>query len=218
MNILPFVKKLWHDPVGSNVIAGAILALFGIFFAYWVVQPAPAVSTQAEKAALSASTVAQAQAWPPITLEMLKDLTYQIDGEYITLQNGKREFNPDSGRGIHGKAIFAHFVDHAFGDLDGDGSSDAIAVLQVTDGGSGIYYYLSTVYNDHGSPKVVGPAFVLGDRLEFRSVSIREGKVTAQLMMHKPEDGLCCPSLFRTLEFVIKDRALLCTTAPCSEA
>lgn len=218
MNIFPFVKKFWHDPVWSNVIAGTILTLFGVLFTYyWVVQPTPAVATGPEKVALSTPAIAQVQVWPPITLDVLNNLTYQIDGEYITLQNGKREFNPGSDRGIHDKAIFVHFVDHAFGDIDGDGSSDAIAVLQVSDGGSGIYYYLSTVYNDHGSPKVIGPAFVLGDRLEFRSVSIRDGKVAAQLMMHKPEDTLCCPSLFRTLEFVIKDKALLCRTEPCSE-
>lgn len=215
MNIPPFLKKLWHDPVWSKVIAGAILGLFGIAFTYWLTQRTPAAATQPEQAAVPSS--AQAQIWPAITLEILKNLTYQIDGEYITFQNGKREFNPDSGSGIHDKAIFAYVVDHAFGDLDGDGSADAIAVLQVSDGGSGIYYYLSTVYNDHGSPKVVGPAFVLGDRLEFRSVSIRDGKVTAELMMHKPQDGLCCPSLFRTLEFVVKEKALLCKTDPCSE-
>ena len=217
MNIAPFVKKIWHDPVGSKVIAGTILALFGVMFTYWLFQPTPAVSTRPEKIALSSPAIAQTQVWSPITLDELKNLTYQIDGEDITLQNGKREFNPDSDRGIHDKAIFVHLVDHAFGDIDGDGSSDAIAVLQVSDGGSGIYYYLSTVYNDHGSPKVIGPAFILGDRLEFRSVSIRDGKVAAQLMMHKPEDALCCPSLFRTLEFVIKDKALLCRTEPCSE-
>lgn len=136
MNIHPSVKKLWNDPVWSKVIAGTILALFGIVFAYLVSQPTPVVSAQPEKTPSSAPAVVQAQTWPPIALEMLKNSTYQINGEYITLQNGKREFNPDSGRGIHDKAIFVHFVDHAFGDLDGDRNADAIAVLQVSNGGS----------------------------------------------------------------------------------
>ena len=43
--------------------------------------------------------------------------------------------------------IAAHLADHAFGDLDGDGTTDAIAILQVTDGGAGIYYHLTTIFN-----------------------------------------------------------------------
>jgi len=155
--------------------------------------------------------------YPPITAEALKNLSYKIDDEIITINDGKREFNPDSDKGMHEKAIFVYLTDYAFGDLDGDGNIDAIAVLQVTDGGSGIYYYLSPVFNDHGSPKIVGSAYVLGDRLDFRNISIQNCKIDIQLMMHRPEDGLCCPTLFRSLEFAIKDQGLQCKTEPCSE-
>ena len=44
MNILPLVKKFWHDPVWSKVIAGAILALFGGVLTYRHFQPDSAQS------------------------------------------------------------------------------------------------------------------------------------------------------------------------------
>ncbi len=213
------VKALWHDPVLSNVIAGGILSACALFFALWpfgkTIEPVQTVGT------IQASTppATLPQIFSPITLDTLKNLTYRIDKDEITLQDGNREFNPDSGQAtpILEKAIFAHLVDHAFGDLDGDGNVDAVAVLQVSDGGSGIYYYLAPVFNDHGAPKVHGPAVVIGDRLEFRSVSIAEGKVKVQLLMHKSSDALCCPTLFRVLEFTVSGKALNCTTKPCSE-
>lgn len=156
-------------------------------------------------------------AYPPLSMEVLKNLTYRIDDDFITLQDGKREFAPDTGRELPDKDIAVYLVDHAFGDTDGDGNSDAIAVLQASDGGSGIYYYLATVFNDRGTARSYGKAYVLGDRLEIRSVSIQGEKIIVQLMMHADNDGLCCPTQFRTLEFVLKERKLQCTTEPCSE-
>lgn len=156
-------------------------------------------------------------AYPPLSMEVLKNLTYEIDDDFITLQDGKREFAPDTGHELPDKDIAVYLVDHAFGDIDGDGDSDAIAVLQASDGGTGIYYYLATVFNDRGTAKSYGKAYVLGDRLEIRSASTQGEKIIVQLMMHADNDGLCCPTQFRTLEFVLKDRKLQCTTEPCSE-
>lgn len=155
--------------------------------------------------------------YPPISMEVLKNLTYRIDDDFITLQGGKREFAPDTGRDLPDKDIAVYLVDHAFGDINGDGNGDAIAVLQASEGGSGIYYYLATVFNDRGNARAYGKAYVLGDRVEIRSVSIQGESVVVQLMMHADNDGLCCPTQFRTLEFVLKGRKLQCTTEPCSE-
>ncbi len=157
------------------------------------------------------------ETYPPLSMEALKNLTYKIDDDAITLQDGKREFIPETERTMSDKTIVVFLTDHAFGDLDGDGSSDAIAVLQATDGGSGIYYYLAVVLNDKGTAKQYGTAYLLGDRLQFRSVSIHGEKVTVELMMHGPNDGLCCPTQFRTLVFTLKDQTLQCNTNPCSE-
>lgn len=211
-----------RDVVAKNIFPNLTkqqafrVIMFVVFSAWTVALAGTAAWTYVAIPSSLNSTVVMA-AYPSISMETLKNLTYRIEGDVITLQDGKREFLPDDGQGMHEKTIAVFLTDHAFGDLDGDGSNDAIAVVQASDGGSGIYYYLATVFNDRGAAKQYGKAYVLGDRLQFRSVSIHEGKVTVGLMMHGPNDGLCCPTQFRTLEFIVKDRVLQCTTAPCSE-
>lgn len=44
MNIPTLAKILWRDPVWSKVIASAIIGLSGL--AYWLIHPAPTVSTK----------------------------------------------------------------------------------------------------------------------------------------------------------------------------
>lgn len=159
------------------------------------------------------------QRYPAITLEKLKNLTYQIDNDRIRLNEGKREFNPnlDSRYENHEKAIAVFLTDYAFGDLNGDGSEDAVAALQVSDGGSGIYYYLVPVFNEMGTPTIKGSAYVLGNCLVFRSVIVSPGEVDVELMMHAPDDELYCPSSFRHLKFAIVNKTLQCRNAPYFE-
>jgi hypothetical protein len=211
------LKKLWHDPVWSKVISGGILAIVGLLFAYLLDKQQPTDKLWIQEPTPNSPISNLRPTWPPIAHDALKNLTYQIDDEHITLQNGEREFDPQVGDQLHEKALFAYLVDHAFGDLDGDGNSDAVAVLQVSGRGTGKYYYLSVVYNDRGTAKVAGRAFDLGDRVHFRSLAVVDGKIQAELLMHGLDDGLCCPSVLRSLEFVVRNRALVCTTLPCPD-
>ena len=118
-NYAAFFKKLWHDPVWSKVIAGIFLALGALITAFfserWLMSP-QATPTEAPRLPIATSS---SQKFPPITIESLKNLTYQIDGDRITLNDGKRKFNPDTspGTGLHEKAIAVFLTEHAFGDL-----------------------------------------------------------------------------------------------------
>jgi hypothetical protein len=218
MSIPSIFKKLWLDPVWSKVIATAIIALVGAIHLQFSGSYSNKAVENQENVKPDTLASQPIQGWPPLTVESIKNLTYKIEGDDITLQNGKREFNPDYSSGIQDEAVFAYLTEYAFGDLDGDGNSDAIAILEVTYGGSGIFYYLVPVFNNNGSPAVYGSAYELGDRLVFRTILIRDGKLTMQLMMHKPEDSMCCPSLFRTLEFSFKNRTLQCNAESCSDS
>jgi hypothetical protein len=211
-----------RDVIAKNIFPGltkqqSFRIIMFVVFSFWTVALAGIAAWTYVNLSSATSHATTTTAYPPLSMDMLKNLTYKIDGDSITLGDGRREFIPDVDKGFHEKAIAVFLTDHAFGDLDSDGSNDAIAVLQVSDGGSGIYYHLATVFNDRGIAKQHGRAYVLGDRLQFRSVSIQDGKVTVELMMHGPNDGLCCPTQFRTLQFILKERALQCTTEPCSE-
>lgn len=210
-----------RDVVAKNIFPNltkqnAFHIIIFVVFSAWTVALAGIAAWVYVTFQSSSNTTAVA-AYPPISMETLKNLTYRMGDDSITLQDGRREFIPDNEQGMHEKTIAVFLTDHAFGDLDSDGSNDAIAVIQSSDGGSGIYYYLATIFNDMGTAKQYGDSYILGDRLNFRSISIYEGKVTIELMMHSPDDGLCCPTQFRKLEFVVKNRLLHCTTPPCSE-
>lgn len=91
---------------------------------------------------------------------------------------------------------------HAFGDLDADGSGDAVIVLEADPGGSGVFFDLVPVLNRGGQPLPLAPT-ALGDRVEITSLSIAgDGGVSVEMLKHGPDDPQCCP----TLEVVVRYR------------
>ncbi|HOD36146.1 MAG TPA: hypothetical protein PLR20_09380 [Syntrophales bacterium] len=82
---------------------------------------------------------------------------------------------------------------YAFGDLDGDGSEDAAAILVVQSGGSGTFYYLCAVLNEEGTAVNVATLF-LGDRIQVRDLLIRAGRIEVDMTVHGPKDPMVKPT------------------------
>jgi hypothetical protein len=80
------------------------------------------------------------------------------------------------------------------GDLDGDGVPDAIVLLVYSTGGSGVFHHLAAVLNDRGRPRHAS-SVALGDRVRVNSVTLADGRVTADLVVQGENDPLCCPTL-----------------------
>jgi hypothetical protein len=91
----------------------------------------------------------------------------------------------------------------AFGDLNGDGTNDAVAILAVSFGGSGTFVWAVPVLNINGIPVQVDRE-LLGDRVVVNNVSIANRKATLDLLVHGPTDPECCPTqrLVKTLESI----------------
>lgn len=71
---------------------------------------------------------------------------------------------------------------------------DAAAVILTTDpGGSGTFYDLAVVANDTGKVKSIAVIF-LGDRVKINSISLNNGVIKVDMLIHGPEDAMCCPS------------------------
>ena len=81
----------------------------------------------------------------------------------------------------------------AFGDLNGDGAGDAVAVLIADSGGNGTFQHLAAVVNEGDQPRHAASA-LLGDRVRIESLAIQYGQIVVQMMAHGPDDPLCCPS------------------------
>jgi uncharacterized lipoprotein YbaY len=108
----------------------------------------------------------------------------------ITFENGRFE---DPNRRLN--AVLSRQQGQvAFGDLDGNGQQDAVMIMAVNTGGSGIFVYLAPLLNLDGaieSPMLAG----LGDRVKINSVRILEdGLIGVNLIIQGPNDPQCCPT------------------------
>jgi hypothetical protein len=80
-----------------------------------------------------------------------------------------------------------------FGDLNGDGSGDAAAVLISDPGGSGTFYDLAAVVDQAGEPVNVATTS-LGDRLIINELRLEGNEIVVDMVTTGPTDPLCCPS------------------------
>ncbi|GAB4468526.1 MAG: hypothetical protein OHK0037_26190 [Elainellaceae cyanobacterium] len=108
----------------------------------------------------------------------------------ITFENGRFE---DPNRRLN--AVLSRQQGQvAFGDLDGNGQQDAVMIMAVNTGGSGIFVYLAPLLNPDGaieSPMLAG----LGDRIQVNSVRILEdGLISVNMIIQGPNDPQCCPT------------------------
>ena len=146
---------------------------------------------------------------PPLTLDQLKNGTYlseYVPAGKITLKNGK--FEQSSGAGATQKVVVVMIAPVAMGDLNGDNASDAAVILATNTGGSGTFYDLHAVLNEGGKPVDVAYA-LLGDRVQIKSLSIKEGVIVVSMITHGPKDALCCPTQPVTQSYKLQDSKLV---------
>jgi len=79
------------------------------------------------------------------------------------------------------------------GDLDGDGSEEAVALLSASSGGSGSYGYLAVVGRRGEGLVNLGTALV-GDRVQIRGARITGRRIELDVVQTGPQDAACCPS------------------------
>lgn len=105
-----------------------------------------------------------------------KNTTYTIDGNLITLINGKSETQVASGSAT--KIVTTAWNDPVLGDIDGDGTDDAVMIITYQPGGSGTFYYVVSVIKDFQIDQSMGTnAVLLGDRIAPQNVSINQGVI-----------------------------------------
>ena len=126
-----------------------------------------------------------------LTENVLNNATYQID-ELGTFQldNGKFERRYGEGSTQIDKVSLEKFT---FGDLDGDGLSDAAVILTRQSGGSATFRYLVAMHNAGSTPRQQA-SVLLGDRVQISALSIAAGQVGLETVTTGPSDPACCPS------------------------
>jgi hypothetical protein len=140
-----------------------------------------------------------------LTPNALANMRYRlVDGTWnasVKLSDGEGQVTrPD---GIDSFWLKKEFT--AFGDLNKDGVDGAIVVIVYSGGGSGFFYYLVAVTNHNGKGEV-SAARNLGDRIKIKSIKIKHGVVTVDMITQGPNDGLCCPTQPQVLKLALQGK------------
>ena len=125
---------------------------------------------------------------------MLKNGTYHVPfyDLTVTLANGSYS------NGSSTDPYSVQMLDlAAFGDLNGDGISDAAILLVENGGGTGQFESIIPVLDSGGTPVQAGES-QLGDRVRINAIQIDSGRITLDMLVQGPNDGMCCPSLPET--------------------
>ena len=153
---------------------------------------------------LPSSEAAPADAESRLTLKHLRNAEYRLpligdDETPIRFEDGQASITLGEGAT---EQVRAGLVDDtvAFGDLDDDGIADAVVVVYINYGGTGTFIHLVAFFDRDGAPVQAGRV-LLGDRARIESMTISSGEISANMLTHGPDDGLCCPSFNATRKF-----------------
>lgn len=126
-----------------------------------------------------------------LTEATLTEAQYDLpDLGEVQLRAGRYEHKYGSGATEVDQIVFQAA---GFGDLNGDGVEDGAAVVAVSTGGSGSFYYLAAMLNQAGEPQQAG-VVLLGDRIQLESVTVEDGAIVVKMKVAADGDPLCCPS------------------------
>jgi clan AA aspartic protease (TIGR02281 family) len=120
---------------------------------------------------------------------------------HLTFKNGKYSNGYIKWMGdINRDRVTSEIRNKSLGDLNGDNINDGVVIVDVNNGGSGTVNYLYALIGERGSPIITEPIY-LGDRTEIKSLNIKSGTITLDIIKHKQGDASCCPTQQTTLVY-----------------
>ncbi|HBU06541.1 MAG TPA: hypothetical protein DEB09_00480 [Candidatus Magasanikbacteria bacterium] len=144
-------------------------------------------------------------------LDGVKNATYTIENEIITLVDGKMvedKFEQEILPGEKSKNITELLSASELGDLDDNNLDDAVVILTQNDGGSGTFYYVSIALQ--ASSTYYGyNAIFLGDRILPKDIEFRQGIIIVNYKDHADGQAMTDePTLERQRYFVFEEGIL----------
>jgi len=127
-------------------------------------------------------------------MEELVSLDYSgVRDEAVTLTDGRWEGEPPYEEGAASRPVVGLFKDfYLHGDLDGNGTNEAVVILWATDAGTGSNTYVAVTTRRDGLPVNIGTALI-GDRVQLRAGRLENGRIELDLVRQGPDDAACCP-------------------------
>jgi heat shock protein HslJ len=142
---------------------------------------------------------------PAPSLDELRNATYRGFGalvdsagdfedapDSVTLVDGRWEGEPYDEDGASRPSVTFTRDFRLTGDLDADGTDDAVVLLARSSGGSGEDEYLAVVMRVPGAVRNVATT-LLGDRVQVRSARIDGNRIVLNVIQSGDDDAMCCP-------------------------
>jgi len=167
------------------------LSLFGCGSAS--VSPTPASPSEAP-ATPTVSQPATSTAIPDYVTE-IRNAQYQLGAtdalRVVSLKDGKFEQGTPGGADYVSVNV-TDFV--SAGDLNGDNKSEVVALVAENYGGSGVFTFLA-VYADVNGTLAFETSALVDDRPSLKAMSVQNGEIFLDAVIHASDDPLCCPTL-----------------------
>jgi len=128
------------------------------------------------------------------SLEELEQATYVgVINEPVRLNEGRWQDKPFTEGGASRLSVGLDRNVLLSGDLNGDGTEEAVVLLWSNSGGSGTFDYLAVVGRSQPGVPVNLATRALGDRVKIHNARIDGGRITIDTVESGPEDPKCCP-------------------------
>lgn len=151
-----------------------------------------------------ADTVSPPTAIPALTIEQINNVQYPLlvpnDGRVVQMTNGVYQSGTDTLSVDYAYIAVTQFF--ALGDLTGDGVGDAAVMFLENYGGTGNFGVLAVYANVAGQP-VFLDSLLIDDRPMPNSISLINGEIFLDVIVHGFEDGGCCPTLQTTQTYAL---------------
>jgi len=143
----------------------------------------------------------------PSAEELARTTYVGVYDEPVALEDGRWEGEPYAAGAASRPAVELVGDFRLTGDLNGDGSEEAVVLLAKSSGGSGTYNYLAVVGRDGKNPVNLGTAGI-GDRVQVRSAGLADGRIELDVIQQGPGDAACCPSQKAKRTWALDDSGL----------
>ncbi len=142
---------------------------------------------------IQASSTPAPTSVPALTVDQLKNAQYQLifqdSHKTVQLVNGVYQNGSDPASPDYADVTLVQQI--ALGDLNGDGIGDAAVLLAENYGGTGVFVSVVAMINLDGKP-VQAAAEMIDDRPMINSISIKDGQIFLDAIVHGPNDPGCC--------------------------
>jgi heat shock protein HslJ len=173
-------------------VVSTLLGAFGSFGLAFVTEAYPSEPT---KAAMQAPTLKEIKNASYSGIEGLKGSVKLVDGKW----KGRPYKKGSASRPV--VSLIGDF--RITGDLDGDGTDDAVVLLNYAPGGTGQLLHLALMARKKGKIQNLATALI-GDRVQIRGVRIEQKRIFVDVIQAGPKDAMCCPGEVTTREWTFE--------------